>query len=182
MPLTPTPKTQNFIKEVKALVNSGAVKNYSTIITALGMDKTLFSNVINGRKNVPNDVYRKFKEVYPDCIPEEKEEIKDIKGDSDLHSLIESNKLLASANKTMAETNSELAIMLKFNLVAPAASKAGLVPDLVTVLERIAQEGAKAALWASEGEGMKVLGKFLASPSKVKKSAGNEVGSGSTRN
>lgn len=53
------------------LIDGGLVKNHAAIITALGWDKTMFSNVINGRRNVPNDTYRKFTEVY-------KDELKDV--------------------------------------------------------------------------------------------------------
>ena len=57
-------KTIKFIKQVKSLTESGMVKNDATIVAALDWDKTTFSNVKNGRKNVPNDVYKKFTEVY----------------------------------------------------------------------------------------------------------------------
>ena len=64
MPFTQSDKTKKFVEEVKALVDSGLAKNYAVIIQALEWDKTTFSNVLNGRKNVPNDIYRKFTEVY----------------------------------------------------------------------------------------------------------------------
>lgn len=57
-------KTKSFIREVKNLIDQGIVKNYSEIVNELDWDKTLMSNIMNGRKNVPNDIYRKFKEVY----------------------------------------------------------------------------------------------------------------------
>jgi hypothetical protein len=64
MRFEPNEKTTAFVKEVSDLLNSGAVKNYTEIVNKLKWDKTLMSNVMNGRKNVPNDVYKKFKEVY----------------------------------------------------------------------------------------------------------------------
>lgn len=57
-------KTKKFISSVKSLIDSGEVKNYAAIINELGWDKTMFSSVINGRKNVPNEIYKKFTEVY----------------------------------------------------------------------------------------------------------------------
>ena len=67
--MTQSENTLKFIKEVKSLVDSGAVKNYAEIIKALGWEKTHFSNVIHGRKNIPNDKYKKFSEVYQEFAP-----------------------------------------------------------------------------------------------------------------
>lgn len=65
-----TEKTRNFIESVKRLIDTGEVKNQAAIVDALEWDKTLMSNVMNGRKNVPNDVYRKFTEIYPVAPPQ----------------------------------------------------------------------------------------------------------------
>lgn len=62
-------KTRNFIETVKKLIESGEVRNQATIVDALKWDKTLMSNVMNGRKNVPNDVYRKFTELFQVTTP-----------------------------------------------------------------------------------------------------------------
>lgn len=59
-----TEKTKKFIEACKMLVNDGYVKNDAEIISALGWEKTMFSNVKNGRKNVPNNIFKKFTEVY----------------------------------------------------------------------------------------------------------------------
>jgi hypothetical protein len=59
-----TEKTRKFIEACKMLVNNGEVKNDAEIISALDWEKTMFSNVKNGRKNVPNYIFKKFTEVY----------------------------------------------------------------------------------------------------------------------
>lgn len=64
MPFEQNEKTRNFIDTVKRLIESGEVKNQAAIVDALEWDKTLMSNVMNGRKNVPNDIYRKFTDVF----------------------------------------------------------------------------------------------------------------------
>lgn len=62
--LKPTPKTVKFIKEVKALIETGEVASYAAIAAKLDWSATMISNIINGRQNIPNDRYRKFTEVY----------------------------------------------------------------------------------------------------------------------
>jgi hypothetical protein len=57
-------KTKKFIEACETLINSGEVKNYAEIINALKWDKSMFSNVKNGRKNVPGYIFKKFTEVY----------------------------------------------------------------------------------------------------------------------
>lgn len=57
-------KTKEFVKAVKTLMDTGEVKNHAEIIKALDWDKSMFSQVVNGNKNVPNEKYRKFTEVY----------------------------------------------------------------------------------------------------------------------
>lgn len=59
-----TEKTKKFIKACETLVETGSVKNDAEIIKALNWDKSMFSNVKNGRKNVPNHIFRKFSEVF----------------------------------------------------------------------------------------------------------------------
>jgi hypothetical protein len=59
-----TEKTKKFIEACKMLVDKGDVKNDAEIISALDWEKTIFSNVKNGRKNVPNYIFKKFTEVY----------------------------------------------------------------------------------------------------------------------
>lgn len=57
-------KTKSFIREVNNLVELGEVKDYATIVRALDWDETLMSNVRNGRRNVPPDIYKKFTKIY----------------------------------------------------------------------------------------------------------------------
>lgn len=59
-----TEKTKKFIEACEKLVKSGSVKNYAEIIKALDWEKSIFSNVKNGRKNVPAYIFKKFSEVY----------------------------------------------------------------------------------------------------------------------
>jgi plasmid maintenance system antidote protein VapI len=64
MPFEPNQKTRNFIKAVKSLVESGKVSGYITIADTIDWDRTAISNVINGRRNVPPEVYKRFTDVY----------------------------------------------------------------------------------------------------------------------
>ncbi len=155
--MTQSEKTLKFIEEVKILVDTGAVKNHAEIINAIGWDKTTFSNVINGRKNVPNDVYRKFKEVYPAEDTGQDEIVKN----EPLYSLIESNKALAFANKEMAETNKELATMLKAQMSLPSQPSISEQKENDLILEHLAAEGVKNDLWPSKADGLVTLGKLL---------------------
>jgi len=62
--LNQSEKTKKFIQACKDLVLSGHVKNDAEIIDRLEWDKSMFSNVKNGRRNVPNYIFKKFTEVY----------------------------------------------------------------------------------------------------------------------
>jgi len=57
-------KTKKFITAVNSLIDKGAVKNFTEIIDNLEVGKSVFSNIINGRRNVPHEVYTKFSELY----------------------------------------------------------------------------------------------------------------------
>ena len=63
-PLKQTERTKNFVLVAKNLKKTGVVKSYNEIISALEWDKTSFSNVINGRQNIPDWRYTKFVKVY----------------------------------------------------------------------------------------------------------------------
>lgn len=68
-------KTKKFIKDVEHLINTGVVKTYKEIIDAIGWDKTTFSNVLNGRKDVPSYIYSKFNDVYQQIQIDDAEKI-----------------------------------------------------------------------------------------------------------
>lgn len=64
MPFTPDDKTKKFVRWVKALINSGKVPSYQDVADNIDWDRTALSNVVNGRRNVPPEVYLKFTKVY----------------------------------------------------------------------------------------------------------------------
>lgn len=64
MSINQSDKTIQFIKQVKELKDTGKINKYVEIIDALEWDKTSLSNVMNGRMNIPDWVYIKFREVY----------------------------------------------------------------------------------------------------------------------
>jgi len=63
--------TKNFIREVKQLKNDGHIIRFNEVAARLGWDKTALSNVMNGRRDVPPDVYKQFTEVYKGKIKAE---------------------------------------------------------------------------------------------------------------
>lgn len=64
MALTPKEKTKKFIEQVESLIDSGVVPSYVEIVDSIEWNRSALSNVINGRRNVPNDVYKRFTDVY----------------------------------------------------------------------------------------------------------------------
>jgi hypothetical protein len=65
MLLEQTENTKKFIVMVKALLDKGTIRKMVDLVDALDWNNTMLSNVMNGRKNVPSDIYRKFTELYP---------------------------------------------------------------------------------------------------------------------
>lgn len=59
-----TEKSKKFIEACENLISDGEVKNYAEIIERLGWDKSMFSSVKSGRKNVPNHIFKKFTDVF----------------------------------------------------------------------------------------------------------------------
>lgn len=57
-------KTIKFIEACETLISTGEVKNYAEIIEGLKWEKSMFSNVKNGRRNVPNYIFKKFSDVF----------------------------------------------------------------------------------------------------------------------
>jgi DNA-binding Lrp family transcriptional regulator len=68
MKFKPSENTKKFIEQVKNLKNAGVVDRFGEIVDALKWDKTALSNVMNGRRDVPPEVYSLFTEVYKDKI------------------------------------------------------------------------------------------------------------------
>lgn len=64
MPFAPNNVTKKFVQQAKELLNTGKVKRYSDIAEAVEWDKTALSNVINGRRNIPQEIYKEFTTVY----------------------------------------------------------------------------------------------------------------------
>lgn len=101
MPFEPNQKTRNFIKAVKSLVESGKVSGYITIADAIDWDRTAISNVINGRRNVPPEVYKRFTDVYSQKIEVESK-------DSFFAEIaLQNNAILRVVLRAMAETLSK---------------------------------------------------------------------------
>lgn len=64
MPFEPNDKTRKFIRQARTLVDSGQVGGYKEIADAIDWDRTAVSNVINGRRNIPPEVFKRFTDVY----------------------------------------------------------------------------------------------------------------------
>lgn len=64
MAFIPKEKTKKFIDQVNSLVDSGIVPSYLELADNIDWNRSAMSNVINGRRNVPNDVYKRFTDVY----------------------------------------------------------------------------------------------------------------------
>lgn len=64
MPTTPNDLTKRFISQVESLIKEGIAANYAEIVRELNWNKSMMSEVIKSRKNVPVAVYRKFAERY----------------------------------------------------------------------------------------------------------------------
>lgn len=62
--LEQTEKSKKFVAACENLISTGEVKNYAEIIERLGWEKSMFSSVKNGRKNVPNYIFKKFSDVF----------------------------------------------------------------------------------------------------------------------
>jgi len=56
--------TKFFIETVNKLIDKGELKGYKELAEKLDWNRTSLSNVINGRINVPTEVYKKFAEMY----------------------------------------------------------------------------------------------------------------------
>jgi hypothetical protein len=57
-------KTKKFLQQAKNLVESGIEPTYKAIAEKIGWNHNSFSLTVNGRRNVPYEVYKKFTEVY----------------------------------------------------------------------------------------------------------------------
>lgn len=64
MAFIPKEKTVKFIEQVQNLVDNGIVPSYVDIANTIEWNTTAMSNVINKRRNVPNDVYKRFTDIY----------------------------------------------------------------------------------------------------------------------
>ncbi len=118
-------KTLKFVSEVKMLLDNGIVRNREEIVRELEWETTTLSNVMNGRRNVPNDIYKKFAEVYTielsgtrqqEAPPEVTPPVQNGNGEKYLDALIisnEANKALSIANKDLAAAHVKLIGMLE---------------------------------------------------------------------
>jgi hypothetical protein len=56
--------TRTFIMTVNSMKDRGVVSSYNDLADKIGFNRTSMSNVINGRRNVPTDIYQKFAEMF----------------------------------------------------------------------------------------------------------------------
>jgi hypothetical protein len=77
MALQLTDKTLNFQRSVKTLLDKGLAKNHTEIIKQIGWNKPTMSAVMNGTMNVPDHIYTKFKNVYPEVNNNNGDDYKD---------------------------------------------------------------------------------------------------------
>lgn len=57
-------RSKAFVEQAAALIEANTVKDYIQIATAIGFDKTSVSNVVQGRRNIPFEKYKKFTTLY----------------------------------------------------------------------------------------------------------------------
>lgn len=77
MPFSQNEKSKKFVKQVKSLIDTGAVSSLTEISEAVEWNRTALSQVLNGSRNVPNDVYARFTNRYnetPSDVADYKEE------------------------------------------------------------------------------------------------------------
>ena len=96
----PNHNTKIFVKEVKSLVEQGRAGSYAAIADEIEWNKSGMSLVMNGKRNVPFDVFKKFTHHYQIKLPiddpgvNEPEAVPNSKDDM-IATLKENNKLLA---------------------------------------------------------------------------------------
>jgi plasmid maintenance system antidote protein VapI len=56
--------TKSFVDEISNLIQSGEANNYKEVADRIEWDKTAISNVVNGRRNIPASIYKKFTEEF----------------------------------------------------------------------------------------------------------------------
>ena len=136
----------------------------------LGGSKGTISEYLAGKKPISENFYRSFMSEFE---KQTKVEHSTTTHADDLHKLIETNNITVLALKDSTETTKDLAEMLKGVLSSSGLVKdiQPKVPDVTVYLQRIASEGAKAQLWASPEDGLKVLSKFLRGMNTVKTGA-----------
>lgn len=64
MPFQQNEKTLTFIKWVQYLVDNAIAPTYADISDTIEWNRSAMSNTLNKRRNVPNDVYKTFTDVY----------------------------------------------------------------------------------------------------------------------
>lgn len=57
-------KTKQFIEQVNALIKEGKAKNFTEIAKNIDWPKSSVSDAVNGRKNVPYEVLKRFSDYY----------------------------------------------------------------------------------------------------------------------
>ncbi len=178
-------KTKKFLDSIKTLLNNGVVKNYSEVIKELGWEKTMLSNVMNGRRNVPNDIYRKFTEVY-NLEGDVKGVVKHDTPTKDIQlreavSLINdqsaTNKALAIAQKDLAAAQKDIAaVNLKLTTMLEVSKSSWIPEDISLILEphlQILVDALASRFSLSADDLQQEMDKILVSAHLKKKVSGN---------
>lgn len=112
-------RSKKFAEEVKTIVESAKEPTYKAIAEKLKWNNNALHLVIKGERNVPNDVYRRYTEIYN--IKDENEDYKDLY----IEQLKEMNTLLkkrvtdlervfsqlTAIEKTIAEVRTDMGMM-----------------------------------------------------------------------
>jgi hypothetical protein len=132
MDMTQNLKTKFFIKEVKRLVDSGFEPSYSAIADKIGWHNNSLSLAINGKRNVPFGIYKKFAELYKLDDPENKKTTTN-EGDSFKDKYIDLLEDTLKVNKQMLED-------VKISLAKMPLDMIDLTTKMIEIQNQLTQE------------------------------------------
>lgn len=166
--------TDNFIKAVKWLKETGKIKLDKDLIEELDWDKSNLSATLNAKKKLPTVKMIAFLKCYPFDNFDQNSfnpsdhftgKLENRNNNDTLYNLSESNRVLANSNlifaeahKRIAETNAELTMMLKASItVGDEVKNQSDGPSIIDkVLEVLAVVGA-GKKWATKEAAEKAL-------------------------
>lgn len=159
-------KLANIIAEIQYRLNL----SQEEIADRIGYSRPYLSNAIkkDAKGKILDTIMKEFAEIVQN-VPTEKKESprlviqKDeptIK-DQSIYKLVDSNKALADANKTLSLTNYELALLLKKPTNAFSEIQQGPAPPFEVAYHALLRAGVVEGKWKSEGEGQAILDNVL---------------------